>query len=317
MAVLNESRMKDGAPQDGQSFVKGDSSVELRRITIAQMLAETVSKFGSRDALVLPKLGVTLSYDDLQREVDKLAAGLLALGLEKGDRVGIWSPNRLEWLLTQFATARVGLILVNINPAYQLSELEYALNKVSCKALILAESFKSSQYLEMLRNLAPELDTCPKGRLQCAKLPHLKIAIAMSENPGAGVFSFEEIQALGGDEHLQRLDAITATLKPDDAINIQFTSGTTGAPKGATLTHINIVNNARFVTDRINFTEQDRLCIPVPLYHCFGMVMGTLGCVSKGAAMVFPGESFDAVETLSAVSSARCTGLYGVPTMFM
>lgn len=305
------------APREGHSYVVGDKSGELRHITIPQMFSETVSRHGPRDALVLPKQGITLSYYDLDRKVDELASGLLALGLEKGDRLGIWSPNRIEWFLTQFATARIGVILVNINPAYRLSELEYALNKVACKALILAEKFKTSEYLKMLRTLVPELDSSPKGRLTSAKLPHLKIAVVMSDNPGNGVFSFAEIQTLGGPAQQLRLDAITASLNPDDPINIQFTSGTTGAPKGATLTHFNIVNNARFVTDRINFTETDRLCIPVPLYHCFGMVMGTLGCVSKGAAMVFPGEAFDADETLSAVFSARCTALYGVPTMFV
>lgn len=307
----------DTAPREGHSYVVGDKSVELRHITIPQMFAETVSRHGPRDALVLPKLGKTLSYYDLDREVDALASGLLALGLQKGDRLGIWSPNRMEWLLTQFATARVGIILVNINPAYRLSELEYALNKVSCKALILAKEFKSSKYLQMLRNLAPELETSPKGRLNSARLPHLKIVIVMADSPGNGMFSFAEIQTLGGPAQQLRLDGLTASLNPDDPINIQFTSGTTGAPKGATLTHFNIVNNARFVTDRINLDETDRLCIPVPLYHCFGMVMGTLGCVSKGAAMVFPGEAFDADDVLSAVSSARCTALYGVPTMFV
>lgn len=305
------------APREGHSYVVGDKSAELRHITIPQMFSETVSRHGPRDALILPKEGKTLSYYDLDREVDALACGLLALGLEKGDRLGIWSPNRLEWLLTQFATARIGIILVNLNPAYRLAELEYALNKVGCKALILAERFKSSEYLQMLRILAPELETSPKGRLSSAKLPHLKIAIAMTDIPENGVFSFAEIQTLGGPAQQLRLDSITASLNSDDPINIQFTSGTTGAPKGATLTHFNIVNNARFVTDRIKLTEADRLCIPVPLYHCFGMVTGTLGCVSKGAAMVFPGEAFDPDETLGAVFSARCTALYGVPTMFV
>ncbi len=313
----NQTDYSNSAPREGRSYVVGDKTDELRHITIPQMFSETVSRHGPRDALVLPKEGKTLSYYDLDREVDVLASGLLALGLGKGDRLGIWSPNRLEWLLTQFATARIGIILVNINPAYRLAELKFALNKVGCKALILAERFKSSEYLQMLRTLAPELETSPKGRLISAKLPHLKIAVAMTDNPGNGVFSFAEIQTLGGPAQQLRLDTITASLNPDDPINIQFTSGTTGAPKGATLTHFNIVNNARFVTDRIKFTEADRLCIPVPLYHCFGMVMGTLGCVSKGAAMVFPGEAFDPDEALSAVASARCTALYGVPTMFV
>ncbi|NRB16729.1 MAG: AMP-binding protein [Rhodobacteraceae bacterium] len=314
---FDKTDQSGAAPREGHSYVVGDKSVELRHITIPQLLAETVARHGPRDAVVLAKEGKTLSYYDLDREVDALASGLLALGLGKGDRLGIWSPNRLEWVLTQFATARIGIILVNINPAYRLAELDYALNKAGCKALILAERFKSSDYLAMVRALAPELDTCAKGRLISAKLPHLKIVIAMGDIPGVGVFAFTEIQRLGGPAQQLRLDGITAGLNPDDPINIQFTSGTTGAPKGATLTHFNIVNNGRFVTGRINFTETDRLCIPVPLYHCFGMVMGTLGCVSKGAAMVFPGEAFDAHDTLSAVASARCTAIYGVPTMFV
>ena len=306
-----------GAPLDGRSHVVGERAPPLRHTTIPDALRETVSRHGQRNAVVLPKEGRTLSYDDLDREVDALAAGLLALGLGKGDRIGIWSPNRLEWILTQFATARFGAILVNINPAYRPVELEYALNAVGCKALVTAEAFKSSRYIDMLRELAPELERCEPGRLESSTLPHLETVIAMSDDPGPGIFRFDDAIRLGGPAEMSRLDAMTGSLSPDDPINIQFTSGTTGSPKGATLTHRNIVNNARFVTDRIRLTERDALCIPVPLYHCFGMVMGVLGCVTQGAAMVFPGEGFDAAETLCAVSEARCTALYGVPTMFV
>lgn len=305
------------APQDGRAYVRGPETPALRYVTIPQMLRETVSKFGPRDAAVFTETGVRLSYYDLDREVDKLASGLLALGLDKGDRLGIWSPNRLEWLLTQFATARIGVVLVTINPAYRLAELEYALNKVGCKALVLAERFKSSEYAQMVRTLAPELETCEKGRLQSVKLPHLRHVVVMSEAPGPGAWSFAELQDLGGPAQQLRLDGITASLNPDDAINVQFTSGTTGAPKGATLSHYNIVNNAFFTVDRMQFTEADRLCIPVPLYHCFGMVLGTLGCVTKGAAMVMPGEAFDPDTALDACAAERCTALYGVPTMFV
>ena len=306
-----------GAPLDGRSHVVGERAPPLRHTTIPDALRETVSRHGQRNAVVLPKEGRTLSYDDLDREVDALAAGLLALGLGKGDRIGIWSPNRLEWILTQFATARFGAILVNINPAYRPVELEYALNAVGCKALVTAEAFKSSRYIDMLRELAPELERCEPGRLESSTLPHLETVIAMSDDPGPGIFRFDDAIRLGGPAEMSRLDSMTGSLSPDDPINIQFTSGTTGSPKGATLTHRNIVNNARFVTDRIRLTERDALCIPVPLYHCFGMVMGVLGCVTQGAAMVFPGEGFDAAETLYAVSEARCTALYGVPTMFV
>ena len=304
------------APRDGKSYVQGPKYPELAYATIPQLLRDAVSRYGPRDALIFPN--ARLSYYDLDRAVDELASGFLALGLEKGDRLGIWSPNRLEWVLTQFATARIGVILVNINPAYRLSELEYALNKVSCKALVLARSFKSSEYLEMIRALAPELAQVERGRLHSVKLPNLRHVIVMDDNPGcSGVWTFGEVSTLGGPAQQLRLPEIDQTLQPDDAINIQFTSGTTGQPKGATLSHYNIVNNARFVTDRIKLTENDRLAVPVPLYHCFGMVMGVLGAVSKGSALIFPGEAFDAEQTLDTLASERCTALYGVPTMFV
>ncbi len=303
-------------PRDGRSYVTGDRTPPLWHITVPQLLRQTVARFGPRDAAIFAAQGERLSWYDLDRRVDALAAGFLALGLGKGDRVGIWSPNRIEWVLTQFATARIGAILVNINPAYRAAEVEYALNKVGCAALVLAERFKASHYLETIRALAPELDRAEPGRLSAARLPHLRAVIVMADDPGPGAFSFDQLTRLGGPAQQLRLEAVDRTLDPDEAINIQFTSGTTGAPKGATLSHYNIVNNARFVADRIRLTETDRLCIPVPLYHCFGMVMGVLGCVSRGAAMVFPGEGFEAETTLDAIAAERCTGLYGVPTMF-
>ena len=304
-------------PKNDLSYLRGPTQPPLAYVTIPQMLRETVSRFGKRDAVVFVDQGIRLDYEGLDRAVDDLAQGFLELGLTKGDRVGIWSPNRYEWLLTQFATARIGLVLVNINPAYRLAELEYALNKVGCKALVTARSFKSSDYLDMIRSLAPELEVCTPGHLNAAKLPDLRSVIVMGDDPVPGTFTFGQLCQLGGPANPQTLSDIDKTLSPDDQINIQFTSGTTGQPKGATLTHYNIVNNARFVTDRINMTERDRLAIPVPLYHCFGMVMGVLGAVSKGAAMVFPGEAFDPVQTLDALAAERCTALYAVPTMFV
>ncbi|MEO1200798.1 MAG: AMP-binding protein [Pseudomonadota bacterium] len=306
-----------GTPLDNVSHVRGPTEPALVNLTIPQLLRECVTRFGARDAVIIPHQGVRRNYEAFARDIDDLATGLLALGLETGDRVGIWSPNRYEWLLTQFATARVGLILVNINPAYRLAEVEYALNKVGCKALIAAEAFKSSNYLGMIRQLAPELERCEPGRLCAETLPHLRHVIGLCADPGPGIFPFDTIRTLGGPAQHLRLGSIDARLDPQDAVNIQFTSGTTGAPKGATLSHHNIVNNARSVTDRILLTESDRLCIPVPLYHCFGMVMGVLGAVSKGAAIVFPGEGFEARTTLEALSAERCTALYGVPTMFV
>ena len=330
MSILNESLAsqisgwssqseqpeESSAPHNDLSYVRGPSAPSLAYVTIPQLLRDAVSRFGPREAMVFCEQNIRMSYYDLDRAVDELASGFLALGLEKGDRVGIWSPNRCEWVLTQFATARAGLVLVNINPAYRLSELEYALNEVGCKALVAAKSFKSSDYDGMIRRLAPELDLALPGRLQAARLPQLRSVILMEDEPGPGAYSFKQLQSLGGPAQQLRLTQIDKTLNPDDAINIQFTSGTTGSPKGATLSHYNIVNNARFVTDRIALTETDRLAIPVPLYHCFGMVMGVLGTVSKGAAMVFPGEAFEAESTLDALAEERCTAVYGVPTMF-
>ncbi len=304
------------SPKNDLSHVTGSTDSTLLNTTIPQFLKESVSKYGLREALIFPDQRLT--YFDFDQAVDALAIGFLALGLNKGDRLGIWSPNRLEWVLTQFATARIGVILVNINPAYRISELEYSLNKVGCKALVLAEKFKSSEYLKMIQTLAPEINRCNRGELQAKNLPKLKHVIVMGDTDGSnGIWLFDEIKTLGGPNEKLKLSEIEKNLTPHDAINIQFTSGTTGQPKGATLSHFNIVNNAIFTTERINLTEIDRLAIPVPLYHCFGMVMGVLGAVSKGAAMVFPSEAFDPIQTLDALVSEKCTGLYGVPTMFV
>ena len=305
------------APVDGRAHVSGERSVPLLPNTIPALFSETAARYGTLDAAVFVAQNKRFTWSELSDTVDALAAGFLALGLEKGDRVGIWSPNRWEWLVTQFATARIGLILVNINPAYRLTELEYALNKVGCKALVTAAQFKTSDYLGMIEALAPEIATATPGKLKASKLPSLKIVIRMGEESSPGMFNFGDVLAMAGRDEHDSLDRISEGLKASDAINIQFTSGTTGAPKGATLTHTNIVNNGHFVTSAIKLTVDDRLCIPVPLYHCFGMSMGTMGCVSKGATMVFPGEGFDPGATLTAVAQERCTGLYGVPTMFV
>ncbi|MBZ9849947.1 AMP-binding protein [Mesorhizobium sp. CA14] len=314
---LRKTRNSFIAPVGGKAHVSGDRSVPLLDKTIPELFSETVSRYATLDAAVFVGQDKRFTWSELSDAVDALAAGFLALGLEKGDRVGIWSPNRWEWLVTQFATARIGLILVNINPAYRLTELEYALNKVACKALVTAAQFKTSDYLGMIETLAPELARAEPGKLKAKKLPALKIVIRMGDDNSPGMFNFGDVLAMAGRDEHDSLDRISEGLKPGEAINIQFTSGTTGAPKGATLTHSNIVNNGNFVTSAIKLTVDDRLCIPVPLYHCFGMSMGTMGCVSKGAAMVFPGEGFDAGATLKAVAQERCTGLYGVPTMFV
>ncbi len=298
-----------------QAHVTGPTDAPLLELTVPGLLARTVAQFGARPGLVVRQQNIRWSYGEFAGAVDRLAAGLLALGLSKGDRIGIWSPNRYEWVVTQFATARIGLVLVNINPAYRLAELEYALNKVGCKALIVAPSFKTSDYLGMLNTLAPELAQAKPGELKAAKLPQLKIVIRLGDDKSAGMLNYADVANAKADA--AKLNAITASLKPDDAINIQFTSGTTGLPKGATLTHRNIVNNGWFVGERMKFTEADVLCIPVPLYHCFGMVLSVLACVSHGSCMVFPGEGFDPLEVLAAVEAEKCTALHGVPTMFI
>jgi fatty-acyl-CoA synthase len=248
---------------------------------------------------------VRWTYEALKRKVDDFAAGLLSLGLRPGDRVGIWSPNNAEWVITQFATAKAGLILVNINPAYRLAEADYALNKVECRALVTASQFKTSDYVGMLNQLMAE-----------KRLPHLETIIRIG-GAAPGMLGFDDIANLAGPRHHRQLDEIASTLQFDDPINIQFTSGTTGYPKGATLTHHNILNNGFFIGETMRLDEKDRICIPVPLYHCFGMVLGNMACITHGSAMVYPGEGFDPLAVLQTVEAERCTGLYGVPTMFI
>ncbi|MEM6583377.1 MAG: AMP-binding protein [Pseudomonadota bacterium] len=299
------------------SVLAGSTDEPLLNETIAGAFDRTVQQFPDVEGLVVRHQGIRWTYREYQTQINRLAAGLLALGIEKGDRVGIWAPNCYEWCLTQFATARIGAIMVCINPAYRLYELEYALNKVQCKAIISAEQFKTSNYLDMLAELAPELASANPGELNAAKLPHLTTVIRMGAEQTPGMFNFEEVCESGGPQQQSQLEEIAISLDPADAINIQFTSGTTGNPKGATLTHINILNNGKLVGDGMRFTERDRLCIPVPLYHCFGMVMANLACITHGSTAVFPAEAFDPASTLETVAEERCTALHGVPTMFI
>jgi fatty-acyl-CoA synthase len=304
-------------PQGPLSYVAGTSDDPLKYMTISQLLDRACARHGGRPAAIFAENKLSLSWYDLRDRSNDVAASLLALGIGRGDRVGIWAPNRAEWLFTQFGTARIGAILVNINPAYRSSELEYALNKVGCKALIMARRHRSSDYVEMLRAVSPEIDR-EASSLQAAKLPQLKHVVLLDDGPHPrGTRLFSQLLSLAGPGHRVRLDGLSAALDPDDAINIQFTSGTTGSPKGATLTHFNIVNNARYAAKAMAFSAEDRLCIPVPLYHCFGMVLGVLTCTAVGAGMVFPGEGFDAEATLAAVARYKCTALHGVPTMFI
>jgi fatty-acyl-CoA synthase len=288
-----------------QSYVHGVAATPLIGRTVGAFFDGAARRWANWDALIVRHQSLRWSYAELKEKVDSFAAGLLALGLEPGDRIGIWSPNNVEWVITQFATAKAGLILVNINPAYRLSEADYALNKVGCKVLVTAAKFKTSDYIVMLNQLREE-----------RRLPYLKTIIRIG-GAAPGMLGFEEVAGLAKEEHRRRIDDLQDRLQFDDPINIQFTSGTTGYPKGATLTHHNILNNGFFIGETMRLTHEDRICIPVPLYHCFGMVLGNLACITHGSAMVYPGESFDPLAVLETVEAERCTGLYGVPTMFI
>ena len=299
------------------SYVHSPSAEPLSGLTVGAVLDRTAHRWPEADALIVPHQQRRLSWGELRDESRKLGAGLLAQGLSPGDRVGIVAPNVVEWVVTQFGTAYAGLILVNINPAYRPAELEYALHKTGCRALITASKFKTSDYVTMLRELAPEIDNCDPGKLSAQRLPDLELVITLGDEQARGFLRYAYIVSSANDDALRTLDEISAGLDFDDPINIQFTSGTTGTPKAATLTHHNIINNAQISAEVMKFSEADKLCIPVPMYHCFGMVLGTLLCATHGAAMVFPSAGFDPAAVLEAIETERCTALHGVPTMFI
>jgi fatty-acyl-CoA synthase len=280
------------------SYASATSQTPMLGDTIGQNLDRTVGRFPDRLALVDVEAGTRYTYAELNAEVDALALGLLAQGVTKGDRVGIWSPNRAEWTITQYATAKIGVILVNINPAYRTSELEFVLNQSGCKVLVAAQQLKTADYAAMIDEVRPF----------CADLERIVLL---------GTDQWTALLETGRQADKSALAEIAAQLSADDPINIQYTSGTTGFPKGATLSHHNILNNGFFVGELVHYTEQDRIAIPVPFYHCFGMVMGNLAATSHGAAMIIPAPAFDPVKTLEAVEKERCTSLYGVPTMFI
>ena len=299
------------------SYVHGVSSQPLIGETIGRHFDAVCARAADREALVVRHQGVRLTYGELKDRVDALACGLLRLGLRPGDRIGLWSQNNLEWVLTQFAAAKAGLILVNINPAYRKRELEYALRKVGCRALVLSPRFKTSDYLEILASLVVELPAAEPGKLRAASLPDLQWVIRLGDERTPGMLNLRDLMAAATADELAGLEAIGATLQFDDPTNIQFTSGTTGSPKGATLSHHNILNNGYFIGEALKLRPEDRVCIPVPLYHCFGMVLGNLACLTHAAVMVYPAGSFDPLACLAAVTEERCTALYGVPTMFI
>ena len=287
-----------------QSYLHGASPVPLLGETIGRNLDRTVAAFGDRDAVVSVHQGIRMTYAQFHAAVEEIARGLLALGIEPGDRVGIWSPNNAEWVTLQYATAKVGAILVNVNPAYRTSELAYALRQSGVSTLVLAARFRQADYLAMLDEVAGDL-------------PTLRRRIVLGSDAPAGAMSWDDLRERAGAVSLDDLRAREELLQFDDPINIQYTSGTTGFPKGATLSHHNILNNGFFIGAGCRYTEADRVCIPVPLYHCFGMVLGNLACTTHGAAIVYPAESFEPEATLAAVQQERCTSLYGVPTMFI
>ena len=292
--------------------------------TIGNMLDRQVARYADRDALVHAETGVRYTYSEFQAQVERVARGLMALGIQHGHHVGIWATNYSEWVLTQFATAKIGAVMVNVNPAYRTHELAYVLEQSEANALIIIGRFRNSDYVAMLNEVVPELKESNPGELRSSRFPYLHHVIhipphgddANSDTP-EGMWGWDEMVAKHIEVSPAQLSARQAECRPDDPVNIQYTSGTTGNPKGAMLTHHNLVANAVYVGDCIELTEVDRLCIPVPFYHCFGCVMGNLGCITHGSAIIIPSEHFDPLKTLQALDRERCTALYGVPTMFI
>ncbi|WP_203301509.1 AMP-binding protein [Marinobacter sediminum] len=299
------------------SYTSGTSETPLLGMTIGEMLDRTAEKYPDTEALVCLHQDIRWTYKEFVGKVNEAARAFMAIGVKRGDRVGIWSPNRYEWTVTQFATAKVGAILVNINPAYGMHELEYAMNLAGISVLVTADRFKASDYRKTLYDLAPELKTCQPGETKARRLQDLRAVINLDTEKHDGMWTWNEFVQLSSKVSQEELNKAQGQLQFDDPINIQFTSGTTGNPKGATLTHHNILNNGYFVAESQRFTEKDRLVIPVPLYHCFGMVMGNLGCITHGSTMIYADEGFEPKSVLKAVHQEKATALYGVPTMFI
>ncbi|MCU1724201.1 AMP-binding protein [Pseudomonas sp. 5P_5.1_Bac1] len=301
---------------DNASYARGATDTPLIESTVGAWFDHIASQYPDNEAVVSCHQGVRLSYRQLQGQCDVLASALLALGLQPHDRLGLCLNNSVEWLMIQIAAAKIGVVLVNLNPAYRSAELEYALHKSGCKTLISMTQFKTTDYLELLRAVLPELDQSTPGELQAKRLPELKTVIQLSQEDVPGCLSFIDLMARGSACD-PALKVVSGSLAANDVMNIQFTSGTTGLPKGAALTHRGVLNNGFFLGKAIKLSAQDRLCIPVPLFHCFGMVVGNLAALTHGATIVYPNGSFDPVAVLQAVQDERCTALHGVPTMFI
>ena len=300
------------------SYVHGPGTTPLLADTVAGALNTAAARWADRDALISCHQQQRYSYAELRHEADRVARALMAIGVQRGDRVGIWSANRAEWMITQYASAKAGAILVNINPAYRLRELEYVLAQSGVSVLIAARRFRATDYVEMLLRLIPELGTTRSGRpLAAERIPALRQVVYLGADAEPGGLAWPDFVARGDAVTATELEAREATLQFDDPVNIQYTSGTTGSPKGATLSHHSILNNGYFVGARLRYTAEDRICLPVPFYHCFGCVLGNMAAVAHGAAIVTPGETFDPESTLRAVEAHGCTSIYGVPTMFI
>jgi len=300
------------------SYFHGTGNLPLLGCCIGEALNNTAARYPENPALIVRHQNIRYTYREFLREVDLAASGLMKLGIQKGDRVGIWATNCAEWVITQFATAKIGAILVNINPANRSFELEYVLRQSDCQTLLLIRGFRDCDYVETVRSICPESASSTPGALRSETLPSLTNLIFLGpESAPAGMYHWNDLLEMGAHAPADELRQREQTLEFDDPINIQYTSGTTGMPKGATLCHRNIVNNGYLVGACMKLTQADRLCIPVPFYHCFGMVLGNMACVVWGAAIVIPAAYFDPLETLRAVSEERCTALHGVPTMFI
>ena len=299
------------------SYAHGPSTVPLLGHTIGEALNRAAAKFGDRDALIVRHQSLRYTYRQLLDQVNRAARALLVLGVQRGDRVGIWSANTAEWMMTQYAAAKVGAILVNINPAYRLRELEYALNQSGISVLVAAREFRKTDYVEMLVGLMPELSTARQGALDARAVPGLRHIVYLGTEGAPGGTAWTDFVELENRASHADLRDREAQLQFDDPANIQYTSGTTGSPKGATLSHHNILNNGYFLGEALRYTAADRICVPVPFYHCFGCVMGNLAAVTHGSAVVVPAVSFEPEATLRAIDAERCTSIYGVPTMFI